>query len=475
MAEEHFEYGEETQRVLLSFMMSNAELYTRSCNIIKEDYFDDHLRSAVRFIQKYSNDYKAIPTPEQLKAQSGVQVTVFDQMNEAHGEWYLDTIESFCRHRAIENVILDGAKFLEKGQYGEIERRLKDAMLISLTRDLGSDYFSDPLGRLKRLRDTSNLVSTGWKNFDDKLFGGLSKGGLHIFCGGPGSGKSLWMQNLALNWVEMGKNILYITLELSQDLTDLRIDHMVSGLSRGQIFADVLQAAAIISAKAKNCGNLTTKKFSEGGTTANDLRAYIKEYIIQRGYAPDAICVDYLDLMHPASGGIDLGNLFVKDKYVSEELRAIAGDYDIPLVTASQLNRSAVESSEFDHSHIAGGISKINTADNVFAILYTTSMRERGEYELQFLKTRSASAVGHKIKLAVSSETLRITEFPNSGPPKRETPQETRDELKRRTEDLANSKPVHFGDFDTAPEPEVKAGLNSLMSNLRNGIVENTK
>jgi hypothetical protein len=475
MAEEHFEYGEETQRVLLSFMMSNAELYTRSCNIIKEEYFDDHLRSAVRFIQKYTNEYKAIPTPEQLKAQSGVQVTVFDQMNDAHGEWYLDTIESFCRHRAIENVILDGAKFLEKGQYGEIERRLKDAMVISLTRDLGSQYFSDPLARLKRLRDTSNLVSTGWQAFDDKLFGGLSKGGLHIFCGGSGSGKSLWMQNLALNWVEMGKNVLYITLELSQDLTDLRIDHMVSGLSRKEIFSDVLQAAAIISAKARNCGDLTTKKFSEGGTTANDLRAYIREYIIQRGFSPDAILVDYLDLMHPAAGGVSLDNLFVKDKYVSEELRAIACDYDVPLVTASQLNRTANEASEFDHSHIAGGISKINTADNVFAILYTTSMRERGEYELQFLKTRSASAVGHKIKMSVNSGTLRITDFLSTGVPKRETPQETRDELKRRTEDLANSKPVHFGDFDTAPEPEVKAGLNSLMSNLRNGIVENTK
>lgn len=435
MSDEINEYNEEVQKVLLTFMLSDADLFARSRNIIKDEYFDNKLRPAVRYIQDYSEKYKTLPTPIQLVASTGTTLSVLTDVNSAHGEWYLDTVEKFCRYRAIENVILDGPELLKKGMGGEIERRLRDAMTISLQRDLGSRYAHDPLARLERLRDNSNVVPTHWKAIDDALYGGFARGSLNIFCGGSGSGKSLWMQNLALNWIEHGFNVLYITLELSQDLTDLRVDHMVSGMGRSEIFSDVHRAAATISLKAKAFGELTTKKFSEAGTTANDIRAYLKEYTIQNGYKPDRILVDYLDLMYPNNAKVDAANLFVKDKYVSEELRSIAGDYDIPLVTASQLNRGAVESSEFDHSHIAGGISKINTADNVFAILYTTAMRDKGQYELQFLKTRSAAAVGHRVKMAVSRDHLRITDWPDGeghAGPRIETPSELRSEMKHK-------------------------------------------
>jgi hypothetical protein len=102
--------------------------------------------------------------------------------------------------------------------------------------------------------------------------------------------------------------------------------------------------------------------------------------------------------------------LFVKDKYVAEEIRNLAKELNVLLVTASQLNRSAVEEIEFDHSHISGGISKINTADNVFGIFTSRSMRERGQYQLQLMKTRSSSGVGQKIELEFNVETLRITD-----------------------------------------------------------------
>lgn len=411
MSEQINQYGFDTQKLLLSFMMSEADLFARSRNIIKDEYFDNKLRPAVRLIQDYSEQYKSLPKPEQVKAATGIEIDILTDITESHGTWYLDTIEQFCRYRAIENVILEGPELLQKNRGSEIETRLRDAMLISLTRDLGSDYFQDPMGRLDRLKDRSNIVSTGWPSLDDKLNGGFERGSLNIFCGGSGSGKSLWMQNLSLNWMLAGLNVIYITLELSQDLTDFRIDHMVSEMSRSEIFQNSYTAAAKITAKGRATkGSLTTRKFTEAGTTCNDIRAYLKEYQIQKGYKPNVILVDYLDLMYPNNGKVDAANLFVKDKFCSEELRSIAGDYNIPLVTASQLNRSAVETVEFDHSNIAGGLSKINTADNVFAILFTTAMRERGEYELQFLKTRSAASVGFKIKMDYNKSTLRITD-----------------------------------------------------------------
>jgi hypothetical protein len=116
--------------------------------------------------------------------------------------------------------------------------------------------------------------------------------------------------------------------------------------------------------------------------------------------------------MLPNNKKVSPSDLFIKDKYVSEELRNLAKENRQLLVTASQLNRGSIEEVEFDHSHIAGGISKIQTADNVFGIFTSRGMRERGRYQLQFLKTRSSSGVGSKVDLEFNQETLRITDAP---------------------------------------------------------------
>jgi hypothetical protein len=112
----------------------------------------------------------------------------------------------------------------------------------------------------------------------------------------------------------------------------------------------------------------------------------------------------------PVSAKVSPNDLFVKDKYVSEELRNLAKELAVLMVTASQLNRSAVEEVEFDHSHISGGISKINTADNVFGIFTSRSMKERGKYQIQCMKSRSSTGVGQKIDLEYNIETMRITD-----------------------------------------------------------------
>jgi hypothetical protein len=142
----------------------------------------------------------------------------------------------------------------------------------------------------------------------------------------------------------------------------------------------------------------------------NDIRAYLKEYQIQTGKRVDFVMIDYLDLLMPVSAKVSPNDLFVKDKYVSEELRNLAKELGILMVTASQLNRSAVEEIEFDHSHISGGISKINTADNVFGIFTSRAMKERGKYQIQCMKSRSSTGVGQKIDLEYNIETMRITD-----------------------------------------------------------------
>ena len=147
------------------------------------------------------------------------------------------------------------------------------------------------------------------------------------------------------------------------------------------------------------------------GKNANDLRSYVKEYEIKTGRKIDVILVDYLDLMMPIAKKISAENLFVKDKYVSEELRNLAMETNTLFVTASQLNRASVEEIEFDHSHISGGLSKIQTADNVIGIFTSRAMRERGRYQIQLMKTRNSSGVGQKVDLEFDIDNLRIRDM----------------------------------------------------------------
>jgi hypothetical protein len=160
----------------------------------------------------------------------------------------------------------------------------------------------------------------------------------------------------------------------------------------------------------KKSGSLQVK-YMPSGKTANDIRSYLKEYEIKTDRKVDVLLVDYLDLLMPMSKKISPADLYIKDKYVSEELRNLAVEKNCVFVTAAQLNRGAVEEVEFDHSHISGGLSKIQTADNVFGIFTSRAMRERGRYQIQLMKTRSSSGVGMKIDLGYDIDTLRITDI----------------------------------------------------------------
>jgi hypothetical protein len=217
------------------------------------------------------------------------------------------------------------------------------------------------------------------------------------------------MMNIALNWLQQGLSGVYITLELSEELTSLRTDAMLTNMSTKDIRRDIDTTELKVKLVAKKSGNYQVKGLP-AQSNINDIRAYLKEYQIQTGKKVDFVMIDYLDLLMPVSAKVSPNDLFVKDKYVSEELRNLAKELAVLMVTASQLNRSAVEEIEFDHSHISGGISKINTADNVFGIFTSRAMKERGKYQIQCMKSRSSTGVGQKIDLEYNIETMRITD-----------------------------------------------------------------
>ncbi len=331
------EYTFDVQKLYIEMLLADAESFARAQNIFKPESFDRKLQPIAKFVKDYMDEYKVMPDVEQVNAKHDIKLKSAKDLDPSHFNWLLDEFETFSRHKALEHAILQSADLLEKGDYAPVEDMVKDAVNVGLTRDLGTDYFEDPKGRLEALKANNGQVSTGWANLDKKLFGGFNRGELNIFAGGSGAGKSLFLQNLAVNWATAGLNVCYISFELSEQLTAMRLDAMIKRIS-------------------------------------------------------------------PA-------DLFIKDKYVSEELRNLVVEKQCVLATASQLNRASVEEIEFDHSHISGGLSKIQTADNVIGIFTSRAMKERGRYQIQFMKTRSSSGVGQKVDLEFDVDSLRIRDL----------------------------------------------------------------
>ena len=419
-------YGVDVQKLFLEMMMQDASSYVRVQNIYNPENFDRTLRPAAQFIMTHCNDHKTMPDRTQIKATTGIVLQEISDLNEGHFDWFLEEFEGFTRRQELERAILKSADLLEKGEYAPVEKLIKDAVQISLTKDLGTDFWATPKETLNKYFNKGGQVSTGWPQMDHILYGGFSRGELNIFAGGSGSGKSLVMMNMALNWLQQGLSGVYITLELSEELCTLRTAAMLTDMSTKDIRRDLDSTELKVKMAGKKAGSYRIKSLP-AQSNVNDIRSFIKEYEIQTETKIDFVMIDYLDLIMPVSIKVNPNDQFIKDKYSAEELRNLSIELGVLMVTASQLNRSAVEEIEFDHSHIAGGISKINTADFVFGIFTSRAMKERGKYQMQCMKSRSSQGVGSKVDLDYNIETMRITDagldesghaFGNGGPPK---------------------------------------------------------
>jgi KaiC/GvpD/RAD55 family RecA-like ATPase len=438
------EYNTDVQRLFLEMMLEDAATYVRVQNIYNPENFDRSLRPAAEFIMEHCNDHRTMPERSQIKAATGVALQPIEGLNEGHFDWFLEEFEGFTRRQELERAILKSADLLEKGEYEPVEKLIKDAVQISLTKDLGTNFWASPKETLNKYFNKGGQVSTGWPQMDRILYGGFSRGELNIFAGGSGSGKSLVMMNLALNWLQQGLSGVYITLELSEELCSLRTAAMLTDMSTKDIRRDLDSAELKVKMVGKKAGSYQIKSLP-AQSNVNDIRSFIKEYEIQTETKVDFIMVDYLDLIMPVTVKVNPNDQFIKDKYSAEELRNLAIELNVLLVTASQLNRSAVEEIEFDHSHIAGGISKINTADFVFGIFTSRSMREKGKYQMQCMKSRSSQGVGNKVDLDYDIETMRITDTGgddsngyNSPKPSILDSIKTRSQVKSNTEDVPN-------------------------------------
>ena len=331
-------YTADLQKLFLEIMLTDAQSFVRVQNIYNPENFDRTIRDAAKFISEHATKHSILPTLEQVRAVSGLELRTVPDLGQGHLDWFMSEFESFTRRQELERAILKSADLIEKGEYNPVERLIKDAVQISLTKDMGTDYWANPGDRINRYFNSGGQVSTGWPQLDHILYGGFSRGELNIFAGGSGSGKSLVMMNIALSWLQMGLSGVYITLELSEELTSLRTDAMLTDQSTRDIRKDIENTELKVKMVARKSGAYRIK-YLPAQSTINDIRSFVKEYQVQTSNRVDFVMIDYLDLLMPVSAKVSPNDLFVKDKYVSEELRNLSRELGVLMVTASQLNR----------------------------------------------------------------------------------------------------------------------------------------
>jgi KaiC/GvpD/RAD55 family RecA-like ATPase len=463
--EEAITYNTEVQKLFLEFMVQDPVLYTRVQNIYNPENFDKSLKKVAKFLSTHAEDHSILPDKMQIKAVTGVGLEPIENMHEGHADWFLNEFEKFTKRQELERAILKSADLLHKGDYEPVEKLIKDAVQISLTKDMGLNYFENPRERIERVRSAAAQHSTGWKDLDFKLFGGVNRGEISIFVGASGTGKSIWLQNQACNWTQAGLNGVYITLELSEELCAMRIDAMVTGYATKEIFKNLDDVELKLGIAGKKSGSLHIK-YMPSGSAINSIRAYVKELEIKTGKKVDFIILDYLDLLMPSTVKVDPANLFIKDKYVTEELRNLAKELNVLMATASQIGRAGIDEVEFSNSQVAGGISKVYTADNVYAIYTSRAYKEMGKYQLQLLKTRSSTGVGSKVDFAFDVETMRISDTEQDavgelGSGGNSPSKALMDKIKGSSSLVTSgSKPVITGDIQTAK-------IKNLLENLK--------
>lgn len=354
-------YDFEMQKLYLEMFLSDAETFIRCQPIFDPLNFDQKLHLTAEFITTYVDEYKVLPDASIVNAACRTEFKPVP-LPEANYEWLMHEFENFSRHKGLERAIIASADLLESGDYGPVEKLIKDAIQISLTKDVGIDYFEDPRARLMKLKDGNGQMSTGWTAVDRALYGGFNRGELNIFCAGSGGGKSLFLANLGVNWALAGLNVLYLTFELSESLVAMRIDSMTTGISTRDIFKNIDDVELKVRVIGKKSGHMQLK-YMPSGKTCNDIRAYLKEYQVKKGVKPDILLVDYLDLMNPMSVKVVAGDSFTKDKYVSEELRNLAMETQCVTVTASQLNRCLTLDTLVEINGVQTAIKQVKVGD----------------------------------------------------------------------------------------------------------------
>ena len=373
MSETLTQFGTSFQSKIIASLMSDIKFVQTISDILQPDMFDsDSNKWLVKTIRKYYYEYKKQPTLEVIKykideidndvLKSGVVEKLRDVWKNIEStdlEFVQSETLDFCKNQTLKNAILESVDMLENKNYDGIKSIIDDAMKAGTERDLGHDYIPS---LEMRLEESARItVKTPWDVINDITDGGLGPGELGVVVAPAGIGKSWTLQALGSEVVRQGKTVVHYSLELNENYVGLRYDSIFSGVTTANIKYHKEEVQKQIS---KLPGKLLIKYFPTKAASVQTLGAHLKQIELS-GVNIDMVIVDYADILMPTG--------FFKEKRhaignIYEDLRGLAGELEIPIWTASQANRSALEEDVIGADKAAEDYSKVMTADFVMSM-----------------------------------------------------------------------------------------------------------
>lgn len=419
------------EHLILSYLSENEEYARQVLPFIQVEYFSERSDKLVfELISNYIVKYNRCPTKEaliiDLNEKEGIQDDVFKSASSLLSslkiddktslEFVRDSTERWCQDRAIYNALMSSISIIEnkdeKVSRGSIPQILTDALAVSFDSSIGHDYLSDWEERFEYYRRVENKIPFDLEMFNTITGGGLPKKSLTIFLAGPHVGKTMTMCHCAAYNLYSGKNVLYITLEMSEEAISKRIDSNLLNIPIEELdtYPKEMFEKKIAQVRGKTRGQLIVKEYPTASASVANFRHLLNELKLKKKFVPDIIYVDYMNICASARIKRSAGaNMYEYVKSIGEELRGLAVEFDAPMVTASQVNREGGKSSDFDMTDIAESYATGMTSDAIFALIATDELKEMNQILVKQLKNRFSDLNNHtRFVIGVDRPTFKL-------------------------------------------------------------------
>ena len=397
------------EKVILRNLVYNEEYLRKVLPFIEPDYFNDRSERVVfEHITKYAAEYNSLITKEvlQIEIEDRRDITqdevknIYGTINELEDiecdfEWLSDTTEKWCRDRAIYLALMESIKIADgqdnKKNRDAIPTILSDALSVSFNRNVGHDYLEDYEERYELYNKKESRIQFDLEYFNKITKGGLPNKTLNIALAGTGVGKSLFMCHHASSVLLEGKNVLYITLEMAEEKIAERIDANLLNINIQEIvdLPKPIFEGKVTNLAKKTQGSLIIKEYPTASAHSGHFKALLNELALKKSFKPDIIFIDYLNIC--ASSRYRAGsnvNSYSYIKAIAEELRGLAVEANVPIVSATQTTRSGYGSSDVDLTDTSESFGLPATADLMFALISTEELEALGQIMVKQLKNR---------------------------------------------------------------------------------------
>lgn len=418
-----------TELVILRHLLNDEDFARRTLPYLKSEYFHDRLEKTVyQEIDKFINKYNSLPTKEALTLEMDNRDDLSDEQfsstsslissldgEDADKQWLTDTTENWCQEKAIYNAIMNSIAILDgndkKNDKGAIPELLSDALSVSFDPNIGHDFLDDAESRYDFYHRVEERVPFDLEYLNRITKGGLPNKTLNIILAGTGVGKSLAMCHMASANLLSGKNVLYVTMEMSEERIAQRIDANLLNVTLDDLEAlsKDMYDKKIERVRGKTSGKLIVKEYPTASAGSGHFRHLLNELRLKRSFVPDIIYIDYLNIC--ASSRVKAGsqvNSYTLIKAIAEELRGLAVEFNLPLVSATQTTRSGYGNSDVELTDTSESFGLPATADMMIALVSSEELEDLGQIMVKQLKNRYSDTNPKRFVVGIDRAKMRL-------------------------------------------------------------------